>query len=367
MTSLSALLAAAAVTAAAAASASRPLAASNRAVLYVEGMFDNSYSRDQMLADAREVAASGFEVAILAFLHYTPSGKCPQGAVYNDICFSDAAVLPDVMTILRGKDSSVKQVLLSIGGAGCESDFDHIGSSWASFQKDFPALISSIGLDGFDIDIETDLGPYMGTLVQLVQLGASLNYTVTACPAPGLTRRSDWVDLVKATKSARYDGSSGVSYLLLQTYGGGEAQYVQSYADAMSALVPDTATFVGPGGQVGGGWGPSEAGDMVRNSLQVLPGMTTAMIWDYRSIKLGFNPSHTNATEWGSSINAALSAGSDVPAAAATQALRGKPAPATDDGLIEGVPAELHERTARAARARYAERAARNRKYLTLA
>ena len=33
----------------------------------------------------------------------------------------------------------------------------------------------------------------MSTLVEMVNFGASLNYTVTACPAPGLTSTSDWV------------------------------------------------------------------------------------------------------------------------------------------------------------------------------
>ena len=56
--------------------------------------------------------------------------------------------------------------------------------------------------------------------------------------------------LVSETKSARYDGSSGISYLMLQTYGGGEAQWVKTYSDAMSGLVPNTALFIGPGGEV---------------------------------------------------------------------------------------------------------------------
>lgn len=118
-----------------------------------QGMFDNSYSHDQMIADAREVAASGFEVAILAFLHYNPS-RCPNGAVYNNICFSAASALPEVMQILRADNSSIQQVLVSIGGAGCENDFTQIGANWAQFQKDLPALVSTYGLDGFDIDIE---------------------------------------------------------------------------------------------------------------------------------------------------------------------------------------------------------------------
>jgi hypothetical protein len=117
----------------------------------------------------------------------------------------------------------------------------------------------------------------MDTLTKMVQYGASKNYTVTACPAVGLTSQSDWVNLVKATATSRADGSPGISYLLLQTYGGGEAHYVQSYSQALSGIVPNTADYVFPGGEVGGGWGPSEAADMVHNSQKVRDPLAAAM------------------------------------------------------------------------------------------
>lgn len=185
----------------------------------------------------------------------------------------------------------------------------------------------------------------MDTLIKMVNYGASRNFTVTACPAVGLTSQSDWVSLVKATATARADGSPGISYLLLQTYGGGEAHYVQSYSQALQGIVPNTADYVFPGGEVSGGWGPSEAADMVHNSQKVSPGLGGAMLWDYRSVKLGFNPSHTNITEWGAAIVGALNG--NAAASGAKEA-----ATLLDDAAIARVEAR--------ARARYAERAARN-------
>jgi hypothetical protein len=75
-------------------------------------------------------------------------GNCPDGAVYNGVCFSAASVLPQVMRILRGPTSSIKTVLVSIGGAGCEGDFDYVSNTWPQFTTDFTALAEQFGFDG---------------------------------------------------------------------------------------------------------------------------------------------------------------------------------------------------------------------------
>lgn len=89
-----------------------------KVALYVEGVFDNSYSHDEMLADAAEVAASGFGTAILAFLHVHTDNACPNNLVYNNVCFNDASSLKDVISVLRGPTSSISNIIISIGGAG---------------------------------------------------------------------------------------------------------------------------------------------------------------------------------------------------------------------------------------------------------
>jgi hypothetical protein len=76
------------------------------------------------------------------------------------------------------------------------------------------------------------------------------------------------------------------------------------------------------------------------------------MLWDYRSVKLGFNPSYTNITTWGASIVGALNGKS-------TAASPKEAAAPLDDAAIARLEA--------GARARYAERAARNARLCTTA
>ena len=104
------------------ASAAHSASLATRSVLYVEGMWDNSYTPAQELQYAHDVAGSGFNTVVLAFAHFT-SGRCLNSKgqmtpVYNNICFSDATTLPQVMKILKAPNSTVREVLISIGGAG---------------------------------------------------------------------------------------------------------------------------------------------------------------------------------------------------------------------------------------------------------
>jgi hypothetical protein len=101
-----------------------------KVVLYVEGIFDNSYSPTEMVNDAKEIAASGADTIILAFLHYHRSGS-NYNMVYNNIPFSQATTLPACLSALRAPGTSVSRILLSIGGASNADDFDNIKANWA--------------------------------------------------------------------------------------------------------------------------------------------------------------------------------------------------------------------------------------------
>jgi hypothetical protein len=329
-------------------------APSPRAILYVEGMFDNSYDNATMLGDAAEVAASGFQVATLAFLHYHPlsaGGACKWGAVYNGVCFADAALLPQVLAVLRGPGSSIKQVLVSIGGAGCQGDFDYVAAHFDEFAADMAGLFDAYGFDGLDLDLEADLGPYMGVLNDMITLAAGRNWTLSACPVRGGGATQDaWVALVKNTSTARHDGSPGVSFLALQTYGGNEAPEVAAYVAALAGSVPSPATMVYPGGEAASGWGPWMPFFMVTNAQKAVPGMNGGMLWDYRLVKLGACPGHTNITEWGASFASALN-GTNT-----TSAVAPPPLPVEEAALSPAAAAAQ-------AAARAAAREARNRAY----
>ena len=61
------------------------------------------------------------------------------------------------------------------------------------------------------------------------------------------------------------------------------------------------------GGEVGAGFGPGDAAAMVAATRAAVgPTLGGAMLWDFRSIALGFNRAHTNASEWGAAVAGAL-------------------------------------------------------------
>lgn len=175
-------------------------------VLYVEGMWDNSYDVPTMLADAREVAASNFSTVVLAFMHVNASGA----PIYNNIPFAAATTLPQVLAILRA--GGVRTILISLGGAGTGSDFDHVAANYAVWEAATVALFASLGIDGIDIDIENGMAARLPTLQRIAETASARNWTLTGAPCCG--GPADWVTLVKNTKRA--DGTCAFSWLHLQ-------------------------------------------------------------------------------------------------------------------------------------------------------
>lgn len=300
-------------------------------VLYVEGVFDLSYSVPEMIADAKEIASSGFTTVILAFLHYHPReciGQGLDGLLYNNVCFSNSTVkstLTSVLEILRDpKKSSVKHILLSIGGAGCQSDFDAIQKDWTTFAPSLTTLFSTFTLDGIDLDLEVRVEPYLPVLKQLVHWGVNENVFVTAVPAEA---DNGWLSLVNSTKYARNStsdkaavaaveeeeegggGAPGVSWLNLQTYGG-DSGWVKNWANHLKNIVPNSDHYCFPGGSASTGYGPSDMAQLIR-SIKSPSGentnITGAFVWDYRMIKYfsGNGPS-SNVTLWNMKMENAL-------------------------------------------------------------
>lgn len=146
--------------------------------------------------------------------------------------------------------------------AGCTSDFDAIGSSWATFSKAFPALLQEFDIDGFDVDLEDELSPYMGTLVKLVELGVKHNMSITATPVGDPA--DDYVAWLTNTSTLRPGKLPGVEWLNVQTYYGGAGDQIASWAQAMTGVVPSPSTYAIPGGEVGGGFGPSDMASLVQ-------------------------------------------------------------------------------------------------------
>jgi hypothetical protein len=282
----------------------------DRLTLYIEGVFDNSYPRAQMVADAVEVSKSGFTTAVLAFLH-VHKGACAASQpgwpdfVYNNVCFAAADALPDVLAALRGPGSSIQRVIVSIGGAGCSSDYDALGGAWPVYSKQLAAFIAHYGLDGIDLDLEDDLGPYMTVLQDLVTSAASANLTVTAAPAG---EDEGWLTLVKATAGARADGGPGMSWMHLQTYGGA-GDWVTRWAAELAGVVPaPAAAFLLPGGSAAQGFTFADMADLVKSTRAGAP-IAGAFVWDYRMIKyFAGGGRNGNVTVWAEAINKALGA-----------------------------------------------------------
>ena len=178
-------------------------------VLYVEGMFDNSYSQAEMLADATEVGASNFSTVVLAFMHVNGSGA----PIYNNIPFSAATTLPECITRMRA--GGVKTILISLGGAGTGSDFDHVASNFDSWLAATEALFSTLGIDGIDIDIESGMSSRMPVLQKIANAAAARNWTLTG--APCCSGPADWVTLVSSTKTSA--GRCAFSWLHVQVRG----------------------------------------------------------------------------------------------------------------------------------------------------
>lgn len=269
-------------------------AASTRRVLYCEGIFDNSYPPATMLADAREIAASGFDTVILAFLHYHTNGAL----YFNNVEFSAATQLPEVMSILKASNSTVKHVLLSIGGAGNSADYTAIQSHWAAFNVSLVALMNKLGLDGLDLDLEDSVAPFKSALHSLAALAEQQNWLLSIPPVDC----GDWIDVLNTTR--RSNGAFGVDFLNLQSYNDG----LQTYQGCMHTLQKafgDMPNIVLAGTDIDYMPAAPDITAVLKSIHTAYPSIPGAFIWDYRLIKYIDDPGYVTK-QYAGAITAGL-------------------------------------------------------------
>jgi hypothetical protein len=273
-------------------------------VLYIEGIFDESYNASTMLNDAKQVAQSGFDTVILAFIHVHPTTPppCPgfplfPNLVFNNVCFNETELKP-IIDALRSPTSSVERVLISIGGADCESDFDALAANWSTLSPQLLAVAHTLGVDGFDIDLEVDPILYIDVLDKIVSLAVRANLLVTAVPADS---DDAFLILVRNHATERQPGNtSGVSWLLLQTYGGAGEEWITSWSKNLTGVVPDPVAFLTPGAEVSQTFGPKDFARRLQTLKNKSPAsnVTSAFVWDYRLIKYFMTGMPGNLTLW---------------------------------------------------------------------
>jgi len=241
-----------------------------------------------MMADAQAIAASDFNLVMLASMHVHDDGSLwfnetkmissnpptPAGELSPNLA-------PCIETMKR-KPSGSGKVLASFGGGGVWDNnavgyWDFLAIQKLIAQYPNPAdnpffqnlqcmFATYPGIDGFDIDLESYSGypQFASTLVTLIAWLSRNQHLATLCPydAP-----SFWCDVVKQTQS----GGGKVAWVNLQNAFGGVSEFagpledvgvgigsivgglqtngmssdeVRSYFDVMKAQYPD----------IGGGW-----------------------------------------------------------------------------------------------------------------
>jgi hypothetical protein len=269
--------------------------ASKRRALYCEGIFDNSYSPATMLADAHEIAASGFDTVILAFLHYHTDGSL----YYNNIEFSAATQLPQVMSILKASNSSVKSVLLSIGGSGNSADYTAIQSQWPAFNVSLVALMKKFGLNGIDLDLEDSVAPYNSALHSLAALAQEQKWLLSIPPIDC----NDWIHILNTTRRA--NGDFGVDFLNLQSYGDGVLSYQECIQTLEGAFGDSVPNIVLSGTDIDSMPAAPDITAMLKSIHSAYPSIPGAFIWDYRLIKYIDNTGY-NTRQYAAAISAGL-------------------------------------------------------------
>jgi hypothetical protein len=243
-----------------------------------------------MMAHAQAIAASDFNLVMLASMHVHDDGSLwfnetkmisshpptPAGELSPN--------LASCIETMKRKPSGSGKVLASFGGGGVQ-DYNAVGYwDFLNIQKliaqypnpaDNPffqnlqfMFATYPGIDGFDIDLESYTGydQFTPTLVTLIAWLSRNRHLATLCPydAP-----SFWCDVVKQTQSS--GGTPAVAWVNLQNASGGLSAFagplknvdvglgrivgglqtdgmspaqVRSYFDVMKVEYPD----------IGGGW-----------------------------------------------------------------------------------------------------------------
>ena len=255
----------------------------------------------QLQQYASDISTSNFTTGILWAMHVDASGDFRYNGGDPMIsggqlqsCLSD---LPGLLSTIKG--GTVNQLLFSIGGWTCESDFVNIGNlinqygtgSKNPLYQNFEALASQLYIDAIDLDLEAGSSPppyshnysyYTDTVVQLTEMLNSLGLKVTYCP---YTAQSFWLDCTaQVYKNNQQQLVSGWN---LQCYAGGagntQASWVSAIQNCKSPLgISDPAAFVVPG------YATPECPGAIQstfsNSKIMAAGIDGGFIWNYGGI-----------------------------------------------------------------------------------
>ena len=259
---------------------------------------------------AHDIGNAGFTVGVFWALHVRANGDF----AYND---GDPIVsggqlqpgfahLPALIAQMKAR-GNVTQLLFSIGGWGCESDFVHIramidlyGTGSANpLYANFLALKTALSIDGIDIDLEADSSPapyanpyccYTNMLVSLAGMLDSLGMTTTFCP---YERPDFWIDCLAKIHAANGQRQL-VTAMNLQCYDGGgsntPSQWVGLLQQATSPLgIADLPAFVVPGYDAEQ-TPPQALQATFADAAQMTSGIIGGFVWNEGKVRQSGNP-----------------------------------------------------------------------------
>lgn len=259
---------------------------------------------------AHDIATSGFTVGVFWALHVRANGDF----AYND---GDPIVsggqlqpgfahLPALIAAMKARGNLV-QLLFSVGGWSCESDFvnikamiDQYGTSSANpLYANFQALKTALSIDGIDIDLEAESSPapyahpygyYTDTLVSLAGMLDDLGMTTTFCP---YTDPDFWIGCL-ANIYAANGNRQLVTTMNLQCYDGGgsntQSQWVGSLQQAASPLgIANVPAFVAPGYDAQQ-TPPPALQTTFADATQVTSGIVGGFVWNHSEVLQSGNP-----------------------------------------------------------------------------
>ncbi len=243
-------------------------------VLYVEDTFDKANPTpgelEAMKAAAADLGASGFDTVILAFLHPKMDGTL----YYNNIPFSGTlSFLPSMVAAIKAR-GIVSRVLLSIGPFA--EDYAAINSNVPRFKQTFADLVTRVGLDGVDFDLEEDYDTFSDLLVDLTGWVSNAGRSVTAAP---FQREDYWIKVLQRTSPG---GRSWFAWWNLQIYGGADYGTWVSY---LSGLADNPQGFLVPGYNVYAGTTPTSLESTLRDLKSSYPSLAGSFVWQYELIK----------------------------------------------------------------------------------
>lgn len=227
----------------------------------------NAQQLQQLQQYASALSTSGFTTGILWALHVAANGDF----IYNNgnpmisggQLQSGLSDLPGLLSTL--KSGTVNQLLFSIGGWTCESDYVNIGNlinqygigSQNPLYQNFQALATSLYIDGIDFDLEANSSPppyghsysyYTDTVVQLTLMLKGLGLEATYCP---YMDENFWLNCMAQVYSQN-NNQQVVSWWNLQCYAGGSGNSPSDWVTQMKNYpsplgVSNPAAFIVPG------------------------------------------------------------------------------------------------------------------------